>query len=65
MKILWWDRDGYAIYYKRLEEGTYRLPLPMDGNESAEIRAADLLVLLEGIDLSEVKRHKRYVRKRA
>jgi transposase len=63
LKVLYWDRDGYAIWYKRLEEGTYQFPEIAEGEERLEIAASDLLVLLEGIDLRKVKRLKRYQRK--
>jgi transposase len=67
IKILYWDRDGFAVWAKRLEEGTYAMPL--DGSVSAsgdkrhEITAAELGALLSGIDLSDAKRRKRYIRK--
>ena len=63
LKILYWDRDGFAIWYKRLEEGTYRFPHSPVGGSRLEIRAGDLLAILEGLDLSQVKRRKRYRRK--
>jgi transposase len=61
LKILWWDRDGLAIWYKRLEEGVFRIPA---GDDAArrEISAADLQLLLQGIDPAKVKRDKRYQR---
>ena len=62
VKILWWDRDGFAIWAKRLEEGTYAMPFS-DGSEAGrEITAPDLGALLSGIDLSQAKRRKRYQR---
>jgi transposase len=61
VKILYWDRDGYAIWYKRLEEGTFRFPEGISGK--AEIERSDLLLLLDGIDLSDAKRRKRFVHK--
>lgn len=63
IKILYWDRDGYAIWYKRLEEGTYRFPKHAPDKNRLEIEAQDLFVMLEGIDLSNAKRRKRYRRK--
>lgn len=63
LKVLYWDRDGYAIWYKRLEEGTYQFPEIAEGVDRLEIAASDLLVLLEGIDLRKVERLKRYRRK--
>jgi len=65
VKILYWDRDGYAIWYKRLEAGTYRFPASSEDAGHLEIRSSDLLVLLEGIDLASVRRRKRYVRQGA
>lgn len=58
VKILYWDRDGYALWYKRLEVGVFRFPA--DGPDAQEISAADLGLILEGIDLHSVKRQKRY-----
>ena len=67
LKLLYWDNDGLAIWYKRLEEGTFRLPAS-DGTRSQTgehgllLRPAELAMLLDGIDLSNVKRQKRYQR---
>jgi transposase len=60
LKILYWDRDGYAIWYKRLEEGTFLFPYCQADERSMEIGVPDLLAILEGIDLSNVKRRRRY-----
>ena len=62
LKILWWDRDGMALFYKRLEAGTYQLPTAPDAAEGMEIDATDLAILLNGIDLRSAKRRKRYSR---
>jgi len=62
LKILWWDRDGMALFYKRLEAGTYQLPNASDDLEGVEIDATDLAILLNGIDLQSAKRRKRYSR---
>ena len=59
LKLLFWDTDGYVIYYKRLEEGTFQFPAAR-GNHGVEIRAADFAMLLDGVDLDSVKRRKRY-----
>ena len=61
VKALWWDRDGLAIWYKRLELGTFRFPAATNGG-SVEIRAADLAMLLDGVDLQSVRRRQRYQR---
>jgi transposase len=64
VKLLYWDGDGYALWYKRLEEGRFTFPTAgtKQGEAGLSIRAADLLMLLDGIDLSSVKRSKRYQR---
>jgi transposase len=62
VKLLVWEEDGYAIWYKRLEAGTFRFPATADAQPRVQIRAADLVMLLEGVDLSSVKRGKRYHR---
>jgi len=62
IKILYWDKDGYAIWYKRLEEGTFRLPAPKKVGASVELRASELAMLLAGIDLTSIKRRKRFAR---
>lgn len=61
VKVLFWDSDGYAIYYKRLEKGTYRFPTSASGS-AVTIRAADLAMLLDGVDLASVRRQQRYRR---
>jgi transposase len=79
LKALYFDRDGYALWYKRLEEGTFRLPKldvaegepsAAEGEPSAaakrsiELRASELAMLLDGIDLRSVRRTKRYAVKK-
>ena len=63
IKILYWDRDGYALWYKRLEEGTFKLPRVEPTQRSVQLRASELAMMLDGIDLKSVKRVKRYQRK--
>lgn len=60
VKILYWDRTGYCLWYKRLEKGRFSLPAGVGA--SAEISAAELALLLEGIDLSGARRQVRYLR---
>src|SRR6266849_1772179 len=62
LKLLYWDTDGLAIWYKRLEEGTFRFPASSGAGHGIEIRAADLAMLLDGVDLESVQRRKRYRR---
>ncbi|HEY4592038.1 MAG TPA: IS66 family insertion sequence element accessory protein TnpB, partial [Thermoanaerobaculia bacterium] len=60
IKILYWDRDGLAVWAKRLESGTYRLPDATAGR--VEMTTADLAALLAGIDLDTARRRHRYAR---
>lgn len=62
LKILYWDRDGLAIWYKRLEAGTFRFPAATDEGTSVEVRPTDLAMLLDGVDLASVRRRARYRR---
>ena len=62
LKILYWDRDGYALWYKRLEQGTFRMPVAKDGATHVELKASELAMLLEGIDLRSIRRRKRFRR---
>lgn len=62
VKILYWDRDGFAIWSKRLEEGTYAMPFGKTDEPGCELTSQELSALLSGIDLSEAKRRKRYRR---
>lgn len=62
VKVLYWDRDGYALWYKRLEKGSFRFPAPSAAGDAAvEVSAADLQMLLEGVDLGSVRRSERFV----
>ena len=60
LKVLAWDRDGYVLWYKRLEAGVFKLPRLAPGARSVELRASELAMLLEGIDLAKLKRTPRY-----
>jgi transposase len=62
LKLLYWDSDGLAIWYKRLEQGSFRFPPVAGDDDGLEIRAADLTMILDGVDLDSVKRQKRYQR---
>ena len=65
LKILYWDRDGFAIWAKRLEAGTYAIPCGEPDSRSFEIGVEELGALLSGIDLSNATRRKRYRRTNA
>lgn len=59
VKILWWDSGGFAIFYKRLERGGYEIPaFSEDGNN--QVSAQTLSLILQGIELSSVKKKKRF-----
>lgn len=60
IKILHWQGDGFAIYCKRLEKGTFELPKENSSAGSIEISCEQLHFILQGIVLSSVKKHKRY-----
>ena len=62
LKLLYWDRDGLALWYKRLEKGTFRLPATKPETTSVELKASELAMLLEGIDLRSIKRRARFQR---
>lgn len=63
LKLLYWDGDGLALWHKRLEAGTFRMPRPAEGEASRlRISAVDLAMILSGIDLADVRRRKRYRR---
>ena len=59
LKLLYWDADGFALWYKRLEEGTFRMPRASSDDASVELKASELAMMLEGIDLRSIKRGKR------
>lgn len=59
VKILLWDRDGFALYFKRLEKGTFELP-SQSKSGSTLITAQTLALILQGIVLSSVKRKERF-----
>ena len=63
IKILFWDRTGFIIWYKRLEEGTFERVKTPPGATSVEVDIAKLTWILEGIDLFKARRRKRYGRK--
>lgn len=62
MKLLFFDRTGWAVLYKRLERGTFQLPSVQSADGRVEIDAGELAMILEGIDLRTAVRRKRYRR---
>ena len=59
VRVLYWDRDGYVLIMKRLEKGTYRLPWSAESGRVV-IEAAELLMVLEGIELRGARRRARW-----
>lgn len=63
VKVLVWDRTGYLLLYKRLERGTFQLPTqPAAGWRHVELDAAELGLMLEGVDLRGARRRERWRR---
>ncbi|MDB4442951.1 IS66 family insertion sequence element accessory protein TnpB [Saprospiraceae bacterium] len=70
IKLLMWDATGFAIYYKRLEAGTFEMPRhnttltsPLTKPKAIELRWSELVLLLEGIEIKSIKKRKRYTQK--
>lgn len=61
LKILAWDRSGFWVLYKRLEQGTFAWPADADG-APVEMRSADLLLLLSGVEITQTRRRRWYER---
>jgi transposase len=62
LKILYWDRDGLAVWYKRLEKGSFRLPPVARDTIAIEMTPIQLALILSGIDLRSARQRKRYQR---
>ncbi|MGH8895825.1 MAG: IS66 family insertion sequence element accessory protein TnpB [Egibacteraceae bacterium] len=63
IKLLVWDRTGFVLIYKRLEQGTFRIPItPPAGRRHVELDSGDLGLMLEGIDLRGARRQRRWRR---
>lgn len=58
IKLLVWDRSGFVLYYKRLEEGTFELPA---APQAGRLTWQQLLLMLEGVSLASARYRKRYV----
>jgi len=61
IKLLYWDGDGFVIFYKRLEKGTF--DFLYNDSSSRELKREELLLILEGIKLDNYKKKKRYLSK--
>ena len=62
IKILFWDRDGFCIWYKRLERGTFQLLTTIADKDGVELDYSQLVKLLGGLDLRTGRRRRRYRR---
>jgi transposase len=60
IKLLHWEGDGLAIYYKRLEKGKYELPSIEPGSACATIDMLQLQLILQGIILNSIRKKKRF-----
>jgi transposase len=58
LKVLYWDGDGLAIWYRRLEQGTFQMPTITGDKTAAEINREDLIMLIRGLDYENVHRRK-------
>jgi transposase len=63
IKLLCWQSGGFAIYYKRLEGGTFELPNNRGRDGHIKINRHELILMLEGIELKSIKYRKRYKRR--
>lgn len=62
VKLLYFEGDGFSLYHKRLEQGSYELPRPVTSQASMLMSSQELMLLLQGIKLESVQRRKRYCR---
>lgn len=60
LKILYWDEDGFAIWHKRLEAGTFRIPTADEGAAHVTLTSAELSLLLAGVDLMATRKRPRW-----
>lgn len=61
VKILFWDKDGLVLYYKRLEKGTFKRPTANIYAPNSELTQEDIYMILRGIDFEKTKKRKRYL----
>ena len=62
LKAMWWDHDGLALFYKRLESGTFEMLRGEGEAATVQIDATQLALLLNGVSLASARRRKRYRR---
>ncbi len=64
VKLLVWEGDGFCIFHKRLEEGTFERPRPDSGDTQVTLTRTELQLILQGVRLRSVSYRKRYGRTR-
>jgi transposase len=62
VKILYWDRDGLALWYKRLERGCFEALRAIDGAVTRELDVTELMLLLSGVTIESAQRRKRFAK---
>lgn len=60
LKLLLWEGDGFSVYYKRLEKGTFEIPHSNDESLSVAVTAQQLQFILQGVSLQKIQFRKRY-----
>lgn len=60
LKVHYWDGDGLAIWYRRLEHGTFQMPTITADKTTAEVNREDLIMLIRGLDYEQAQRRKRF-----
>ncbi len=61
IKVLYWDGDGLAVFYKRLERGTFKRPTARLSAPNSELLHEELYMILRGIDFEKTKKRRRYL----
>ena len=60
VKLLLWEGDGFSLYYKRLEQGTYELPVCSSSESTISVTSYQLQFILQGVKLAKIEYRKRY-----
>lgn len=60
IKLLVWDRSGYVLLYKQLQQGTFELPTFAAQSSSCQMKWSELVLILEGVSLKSVRQRKRF-----
>jgi len=62
VKLVCWDQDGFCMYYKRLEKGTFELPSFNTSDNQIPVPVSIITCIMQGINLSSIKKRKRYMK---